>query len=91
MAMTLPAAPVTPVFGLPDTTTEEEIRDAVGVVASGYTAIRDTMRRNRGMVIRRLGPYFRTEVYHQPMIPKYSRVPLSHDVVKPLPCISEED
>ena len=67
MAMTAPAMPAA--ASASQQQTREEVADALHVE---YGLIRDIISKNRALTTRRMGPYFRAEVFHEPLIPRFS-------------------
>ena len=65
MAMTAPAMP--PAASVPESQTAEE--KAEGYRAS-YNSIKGTLQKNRAAIFRGMGPYFRSEKLHEPLIPR---------------------
>ena len=66
MAMTAPAMPTAASASQPQT-----LEEAAEALHAEYGRIRETISRNRALTTRRMGPYFRAEVLHEPLIPRF--------------------
>ena len=67
MAMTAPAMPAA--ASVSQQQTLEEVAEALH---EEYGIIREIISKNRASTTRRMGPYFRAEVLHEPLIPRFS-------------------
>ena len=67
MAIAAPAMPAAASASQPQT-----LEEAAEALHAEYGLIRDTISRNRALTTRRMGPYFRAEVFHEPLIPRFS-------------------
>ena len=67
MAMTAPAMLAASSASQPQTLEEE-----AEVYHADYGSIKDTLSRNRALTLRNMGPYFRSEILHERLIPRFA-------------------